>query len=387
MLLEAHLAGRKALVVGAVAVVALASGPTAGPRTEDAHGKGGRSSAAHARKRSPAPRRRRPAPLSKASAFHCDRVAAPWGHSRAPGTASRPVRGPWGLVRVLRSGQTGCLRAGTYRQRQTDVTRPHVTVRSWPGEVATWRGRVVLQGRGDRLIGLKLDGSAGPRCSTRGCGALPSPTINAADVVVADNDITSPGSGICVHPRAWRGKTPDRFQILGNRIHDCGRRPPTDHDHGIYVADGRGGVIRDNVVFRNADRGIQLYPEARGTLVAYNTVDGNGSGVIFSERSSYNRVENNVFTNSVVRWNAETFNLRGSGNRFQGNCVRAGNPNPDYNDHAGVALPRAVSQQANRVARGSVYVDRSAGDLRLQSGSVCAGKGAADSVAAPHGAP
>jgi parallel beta-helix repeat protein len=287
-------------------------------------------------------------------------------------------------VRVLRSGQTGCLRSGTYRQLETDVKRPHVTLQSAPGERAAWRGRVVLQGRGDRLIGLRLDGSAGPHCSARNCGALPSPTINAPDVVVAYNDITSPDSGICVHPRAWRGEKPDRFLILRNRIHDCGRFPPTEHDHGIYVADGTAGVISGNVVFRNADRGIQLYPEARGTLVVHNTVDGNGSGIIFSERSSYNSVRNNVFTNSVVRWNAETYNLSGSGNRFADNCVRAGNPNPSYNEHAGVALTRAVAQRSNRAARGSVYVDRAAGDLRVRPRSVCAGKGAPDSVAAPR---
>jgi parallel beta-helix repeat protein len=152
------------------------------------------------------------------------------------------------------------------------------------------------------------------------------------------------------------------------------------------VADGYNGLIRDNVVFDNADRGIQLYPDARFTTVVHNTVDGNGSGIVFSERSAGNRVRDNVFTNSVVRWNAETFNLSGWGNRFSGNCVHPGNRDPQYNANGGVELPRRVSQSGNRVARDPVYGARAAGDFRILPGSACAGKGAPDSVAmAPAG--
>ena len=244
------------------------------------------------------------------------------------------------------------------------------------------------RGRGDRLIGLNLDGSYGPRCgSGRNCGTLPSPTIHAADVVVAHNDIQSPDSGICVHPRSWGRQRPDAFRILANRIHDCGREPHTEHDHGIYVADGRGGEIRDNVVYDNADRGIQLYPRAHFTRVEHNTVDGNGSGIVFSEDSAGNRVRWNVFTNSVVRWNAESFNLRGAGNRFAGNCVRAGNSDPEYNENGGVALPGSVEQKNTRRARDGVYAARAAHDYRVLPTSDCAGRGAPDSVADPAAGP
>jgi parallel beta-helix repeat protein len=284
---------------------------------------------------------------------------------------------------MLRSGQTGCLATGTYRETETIVTSARITLQSAPGERATWRGRIVLRGRADRLLGLNLDGSYGPRCPGRDCGTLPSPTIHAADVVIAGNDITSPDSGICVHPRSWGSQRPDNFHIVGNRVHDCGRLPHTEHDHGIYVADGYNGEIRDNVVYANADRGIQLYPDAHFTLVVHNTVDGNGSGLVFSERSSGNQVRDNVFTNSVVRWNAETFRLSGEGNRFTGNCVRAANPDPQYDENGGVALPGSVAQSANRRARDAVYVARAAGDFRIRGASACAGRGAPDSVAAP----
>jgi parallel beta-helix repeat protein len=377
----------KLAIVCVVIAGSLLNGAPAGKRREGVRPPSGQSAARH----SPTAREARAASagavtskrVREAAATPCNRYAAPWGSKRGNGSLARPFRGPYRLVRALQAGETGCLRNGTYQERETIVRRRGVTLRTAPGERATWRGRVVLQGRADRLLGLSLDGSYGPRCPQRGCGTLPSPTINATGVVIAYDDITSPGSGICVHPRAWHRQRPDHFLIFGNRVHDCGRMPHTEHDHGIYVADGSGGEISDNVVFGNADRGIQLYPNAHGTVVAHNTVDGNGSGVVFSERSSGNQVRDNVFTNSVVRWNAETYNLSGSGNRFLGNCVRAANRDPQYNENGGVALPRQVIQHGNRRTHDSVYVARRAADYRVLPTSACAGKGAPDWVAAP----
>jgi parallel beta-helix repeat protein len=344
----------KALIAGVVASISLAMGTAAEPTT------------------------------LKASRSDCDRVASPSGSKHGSGSWSNPVRGPYRLVKLLRTGETGCLRGGTYHERESTVKRERVTLRSAPGERATWRGRIILRGRGDRLIDLDLDGSTGPRCGDGSCGTLPSPTINAADVVIARNDITSPDSGICVHPRSWGRQRPDNFKIARNRIHDCGRKPPTEHDHGIYVADGYNGVIRDNAIFDNADRGIQLYPDAKFTTVAHNTVDANGSGIIFSQRSAGNRVHDNVFTNAVVRWNAESYRLSGYGNKFERNCVRPGNPDRAYDENGGIALSWRVSNRANTIARDPVYGARGAGDLRVLPTSDCAGKGAPDAVARPR---
>jgi parallel beta-helix repeat protein len=344
----------KALVVGAVVVVASGVSQAAMPQRE------------------------------KASSAGCDRVASPKGSKHGDGSWRDPVRGPFRLVKLLRTGETGCLRGGNYHELETTVKRERITLRSAPGERATWHGRIVLRGRGDRLIDLDLDGSTGPRCANGSCGALPSPTINAADVVIARDDITSPGAGICVHPRSWASQRPDNFQISHNRIHDCGRRPPTGHDHGIYVADGYNGLIDGNAIFDNADRGIQLYPDAKYTTVEHNTVDANGSGVMFSFRAAANRVLDNVFTNAQVRWNAESYRLSGYGNRFEDNCLRPGNRDPQYNRNGGVLLSWRVIQRGNVVAGDGVYRGRGPGDLRVMPGSACAGKGAPDSVARPR---
>ena len=69
--------------------------------------------------------------------------------------------------------------------------------------------------------------------------------------------------------------------IEHNRIHDCGVLPATNLDHGIYVAEADHTVIRRNLIYDNADRGVQLYPDADGTVVTGNVIDGNGEGVIF----------------------------------------------------------------------------------------------------------
>jgi parallel beta-helix repeat protein len=309
----------------------------------------------------------------------CHRVASPRGSDRSAGTRRSPVRTPRGLLRRLARGQTGCLRAGGYRQASVTLRTPGITLRSYPGERARWRGRIVIRAPGATIAGLDLDARGGPRCRGEDC-ILPSPTINAPRVTLRGNDITSP-RGICVHPTAHRGMVPDRFVIERNRIHDCGRRPATNRDHGIYVAHGRGGVIRDNVIHGNADRGIQLFPRARGTRIERNTIDGNGQGLIYSERSADNIARRNIVSHSRIRWNVEASALQGRGNRFEDNCVEATNPDAFYRSEGGINLPPHVTRSGNVVAEPG-YADRPGGDFRLRPGSACAGRGAPPAVAA-----
>ena len=61
-----------------------------------------------------------------------------------------------------------------------------------------------------------------------------------------------------------------------------GPLPSTNKDHGIYVTNAKDTVIRDNWIYDNVDRGIQLYPDAQHTRITGNVIDGNGEGVVFS---------------------------------------------------------------------------------------------------------
>lgn len=329
-----------------------------------------------AEERKPPPSDPGPQPPTADAERVCDRMAAPWGHDRASGKPREPFRSPGRLATSLRPGETGCLRGGTYTQREVRVLRRKVTIRSAPGERALWRGRIVLEGRRQKLVDLALDGAAGPK-------GLPSPTINAPEVVISDSDVTNP-KGICITVRTWDGERPDGFVIQRNRIHDCGRRPPTNHDHGIYVSEAVGGLIRDNAIFRNADRGVQLFPDAHRITVVRNTIDGNGSGVIFSNESSRNVVRENLISNSVVRWNAESHDLSGRGNRFESNCVRPGHPDADYHENGGVMLPSIVSQRDNVVVTSEMYRARADGDYTPVE-SACGKRGARGPARKPRG--
>jgi hypothetical protein len=296
---------------------------------------------------------------------HCDRTLRPRGRV----TINRAVH-------ARRYVRTICLRKGRYRTGTVWLRRDGQTITSYPGERAVWRGRIVVRANNVTLRNLTLDGSRGRR-------SLPSPTISSTGFTLRDSDVTN-RTGICVHPTPYKRLTPRRFTIERNRIHGCGHRPPANYDHGVYVAAG-DGLIRWNAIFDNADRGVQLYPAARGVRVTENTIDGNGEGVLYGEGATGNVVSNNLITNSNVRFNVEHFELHGGGNALASNCVRAGGSSDYYNRDGGIApdLERYVRVSDNEEADVR-YVNRARKDFRVASApAACSGMGAPDDVAAP----
>ncbi len=315
----------------------------------------------------------------------CDLVASTRGSdSRGEGSLGRPYRTPQKLLALLEPGQTGCLRGGHYASlERIKSATPAITLRSYPGERATVRGRLWILGDNTTIRDLDLDGS----CPVRGrCDPLaaPSPLINARGVVLLDNDIQDRHTGICVSATTYRGVAPDLVVIKGNRIHDCGRLPPTNHQHGIYIVSGTGAIIADNVIFANADRGIQLFPAVTGARIYANTIDGNGEGVIVSDTSSVNQFASNIISNSNVRWNVEWNQLSGAANTITANCLYASNRRPYFNRDGGVQIQERnrVVLAANQVANPG-FANRGARDYRISPTSPCRGRGAPDQVAGP----
>ena len=254
----------------------------------------------------------------------CDLVAAASDGSDAnPGTEARPLLTVQRLVTKLRPGQAGCLRDGLYASdEQIKVATPDVELTSFPGERATVEGRIWVAKTGDgaTISHLNLDG--------RNPSALPSPTVNANDVTIRDDDITNEHTSICLSlgsPGTY-GRAA-RTMIVGNAIHDCGRIPSTNQDHGIYVNSSDDAAIIGNWIYDNVDRGIQLYPDAQGTLVAANVIDGNGEGVLFGGNqqtaSSGNIVTGNLIVNSTIRDDIDWYwdGPIGTANVARGNCV------------------------------------------------------------------
>jgi hypothetical protein len=282
------------------------------------------------------------------------------------------------FISSLTPGQTGCLRGGTYSftSEQLKMRRPDVTVTSYPGERATLVGRIwVARGAdGVKISNLDLDG--------RNAENLASPTVSATGTVWRNLDVTNGharSSCFLLGPIGW-GKA-RRTKILSSRIHNCGELPPTNHHHGIYVVHSRGGVVRNNWIYDNADRGVQFYPNARRTRVIRNVIDGNGEGVLFSGDSRYasseNVVKRNIISNSKVRYNVEAYWPGGVGtrNRLRRNCLHASNPRSShFNEDGGIARRIGFTARRNRVADPG-YLDPTANDFRLQPLSRCQGYG------------
>ncbi len=148
---------------------------------------------------------------------------------------------------------------------------------------------------------LYLDGGERP--------GTPSPVVNGRRILFVDNDVTNGHTEICFALGNPRFGVARDVTIQRNRIHDCGRLPATNLDQGVYVAVARGTRIVGNWIYENADQGIQLYPDARGTYVAGNVIDGNGEGIIFGGAARVaardNLVQGNVISNSRIRNNVE----------------------------------------------------------------------------------
>jgi parallel beta-helix repeat protein len=142
--------------------------------------------------------------------------------------------------------------------------------------------------------------------------------------------------------------------------------PPTNHHHGIYVEASTGARITGNWIYDNADRGVQLFPDARRTYVARNVIDGNGEGIVFSRTSAGNVVEQNVISNAVVRYNLEDFELRGAGNVARRNCLWSAR----HPDRAGVQPDITVPVVESIVAEPG-FMNRGEKDFRIASGGEC----------------
>src|SRR3954466_2724796 len=131
---------------------------------------------------------------ARAESAGCTRLAAPSGSDSAPGTPASPYRTVQKLVDALSAGETGCLRAGTYRE-DVDIrsggnsSRP-LRLTSYSGEKATVVGELEVHKTAPFVVvdHLYLNGRTAGRVSQ---------FVNAHDVTFRDNDVTNDHTGIC----------------------------------------------------------------------------------------------------------------------------------------------------------------------------------------------
>jgi parallel beta-helix repeat protein len=301
---------------------------------------------------------------SAASTVRCALFAGPGGGDDSPGTFAQPYRTVQKLADSLGAGQTGCLRRGRYREGEVTISKPGIRLTSYRGR-AILIGRLRVNAARVKVDRLRLDGR-NPR-------DLPSPTINADDVVFRDNDLSSRGGSSCL---LLGGTTHVRHSVIvGNRIHDCGVTS-TDLDHGIYMSDVDRARIIGNTIYDNGSRGIKVGPDSQGALIRGNVIDGNPIGLSFSgdedSTSSRNVVVHNVIANSTRWWNVQTYwpGEQGTGNRVARNCLHGGNSNPHYNQRGGISEAHGFTSEGNLIAAPS-FIDRGRKDFRLRRDSPC----------------
>ena len=239
----------------------------------------------------------------------CSKYAALGSRNAGMGTLRHPYRSVQTLVDNLRPGETGCLRPGVYREdvniRRGGTRTKELTVTSAPGARATILGTIFVaqSARHVTIADLHLNGKSRPR--------VPSPQVNGSFVTFRGVDITNAHTGTCliVGGSADTYGTPSHLTVAESRIHDCGRLPPNHLEHGIYLERSRNARIVDNYIYDNADWGLHLYPDAQNSVVAFNVIDGNGSGLILAGTgelaSSGNTIAHNVFSNAADRFRTE----------------------------------------------------------------------------------
>jgi len=306
---------------------------------------------------------------SPAPASGCSLYAAPSGSDSNPGSADKPLATATALVAHLSAGQTGCLRGGTYSGAVV-IRSGGITLASAPNERATISGLLeVTDSANDvKIVNLNLDG-ANP-------SATPSVQINGDRVTLRGNDITNRHTAICVvvggDGAKW-GVANDTV-VDGNRIHGCGRLPATSQDHGIYLDTSRNARVTNNVITDTADYGVHIYPDAQGSVVEHNVIDGNGMGLIFAgdvkTASNNNVVRFNVIADATRQYNVESWwsGPKGNGNALTQNCL--------WNGAKGnIDASSGGFDASGNVVANPRFADAAHGNFRLQAGSPCAGMG------------
>lgn len=318
-------------------------------------------------------------PVRSGDGHPCDLVASPSGSDAAPGTPSAPLRSAQRIFDALRPGQTGCLRAGTYRESGLRIARGgapgrRITLRNWPGE----RARIVVETE------IYLPASTSD-VTFQGLVLTNDPSSGRTSAVMIqdfsrrsaylDSDISANRVAHCLQLGGIDGVAYGTV-VRGNTFHDCGDPGNGNQDHAVYLDASDGASISGNVFWNTAAYAIHLYPDADRSSVVGNVIHGSGwGGVIFaSDQARIGRAsEGNLVARNVItggsRYGIDFFwgpGGVGRGNRALHNCL-AGNRAGDL--HA--PLP-GIARAGNATAEPR-YVAVSRRDFRLRPDSRCLG--------------
>jgi hypothetical protein len=308
---------------------------------------------------------------SARAATTCDVYASPLGSDSGPGTSSAPFRTVQELVNALSAGQTGCLASGVYNGSARIANGGHpgapVTLTSDPGQSATIAGRLeIVEGANYvTMTGLELDGANQP--------LLPSPTIDSNHDTFSYDDVTNDHTGICfaIGSATWGWAT--GTVITHDQVHGCGQDTPGDNlQHGFYIGGATDTTIEWSMIYDNAARGIQLYPDAQHTTIDHDIISGNGEGILIAgtngAASSYTNVYDNVISDATQRHDVESYwspgNPVGVDNRVHDNCVWGGREGTIDSSSGGFTADDNLTVNPG-------YADRRVDDFEMSPASPC----------------
>jgi hypothetical protein len=218
------------------------------------------------------------------------------------------------MVGCLEKGRYGGIHTWQHLTHHGEARRP-IVIRSEPGETATVRGWVDLEGRYTTLEFMRIDGSntlhPGPSTGGNCRGDISQPLVLAGrrDILQYVDYYQSVGRlrGNGIGVGFWGD--PDGSIIRHDRIHDVGQCD--FYDHLIYLAGGRGIQIYDNWMWDDRHGwGVKLDPGPQGARIWGNVIDKAGSGFDFGNSSggsptADNLVYDNIVMNSVGVSNPE----------------------------------------------------------------------------------
>lgn len=245
--------------------------------------------------------------LSAGAASGADLYVSPFGSSSNRGSESSPLDLDTALSSrsPARPGDTIWLRGGTYKGKFVSTISGSsgvpITVRSYPGEWAKIDSgiganrAVILQINGSWTIFRDLEVmSSDTKRSTSYSGSFPDDIrrgegihINGANTKVINVVVHDAALGIA----AW--SSAPNSEIYGCIIYYNGwQAPDRAHGHGIYSQNASGQrLIRDNIIFSQFDKGIQVYGSEAASL-RNHLIEGNvvfNSGIVsFNQNVSEN---------------------------------------------------------------------------------------------------
>jgi chitodextrinase len=301
------------------------------------------------------------------------------GSDSNPGTLSSPWRTVQKAVNTLGAGQVAYVRAGTYSEnllitRSGSATAP-ITVQNYPGE------RPVLRPAGGstnnypveiysaaylRLRGFVIEGASGPSTTNVYFEG------RTHHVEVSQCEIRgSADQGV------YSEATTSHLWLLGNSIHDNGNGNAPHQSHGLYI-EGTDHLIANNEVYNQRyGYGLHLYPSGDRITAVQNTLVGNREAGIVIGAESSSTVNNTRLVNNIVAYNGQfgirsyfpASSLKGSGN-VAFNNLGFGNPQGDFSTWQGGGIDYSLGN----IVADPRFVDRAAGNFRLQSGSAALDK-------------